>query len=122
MSGENKPAFQKEYERDQAKKLKTAKLFSVDEFIADADKLREAYVPELQCKVQYKKLTLNENSAVVSVEDATERNRKLLYLVLRKADPSVTEDKVGALGNDDATYILRAILADLDFLPKQRAA
>jgi len=116
---EKKP-FLKAYEKDLEKRTAAAKLFSVDEFILDADKLREVYVPEIDRKVKYKKLTLTENKELTKIKDVEDRTQKLLYKVLHKADPSTTEEKVGKLGNDVSGAIMRAILEDLNFLPKRR--
>jgi len=120
MSGEKteeekKPAFRRAYEKEQAEKLKTAQLFSVDDFISSATKTHEVYVPEIGGKVQYKIMDINETDEAAKLE-GRQRSRLMLYTFLHKADPSVTKEKIGKMSDPDATAVLNAILADIRFL------
>lgn len=100
----------------EAERRAAATLFNVDEFITDVAMMREVYVEEIDRRVQYKKLTLGENSEIVRIKNAEERGQKMLYLMLHKANPEVTEDQVTEIGGDVAAAILTAIVGDQAFL------
>ncbi len=91
------------------KREKIHMLFSIDDFIADAEKVREVEVPELGIIVRYKSLTNEDLFKVMKIEDDTERGIELLYLMLSKADPNVTREKLRKLSPMVTARILNAI-------------
>jgi len=106
-----------EYERAKAEK---AKLFSIDEVLADSSKIREAYVEELGVKVRYGVLTVGDLAEINKAETAEEKAVLMLYKMLEKADKNVTLDKVKALPLDVATAILTVISkSPLQRIPQQ---
>jgi len=88
---------------------KARRLFDIDQFIADADKTREVEVPELNIIVRYKPLTNEDLFKVMKIEDDTERGIELLYLMLSKADPKITREKLKKLNPLITAQILNAI-------------
>ena len=91
------------------KREEVRRLFNIDDFIADAEKVREVEVPELGIIVRYKSLTNEDLFKVMKIEDDTERGIELLYLMLSKADPNVTREKLRKLSPMVTARILNAI-------------
>ena len=85
------------------------RLFNIDDFIADAEKVREVEVPELGIIVRYKSLTNEDLFKVMKIEDDTERGIELLYLMLSKADTKITREKLKKLNPLVTAQILNAI-------------
>lgn len=100
----------------EAERRAAAELFNVDEFIADATMMHEVYVEEIDRRVQYKKLNLAENSELARIKDVRERGQKMLYMMLHKANPAITEDQISEISSDAATAVLTAIVGDRSFL------
>lgn len=94
------------YEQKQAEK---AKLFNIDDVLADSNKPREVYVEEINAKVRYGVLSIADLSEINKAETAEEKAVLMLYKMLAKADRNVTLDKVKALPLDVATAILTRI-------------
>ena len=106
-----------EYERAKAEK---ARLFSIDEILADSKKIREVYIEELNAKVHYGVLSIADLAEINKAETAEEKAVLMLYKMLAKADENVTLDKVKALPLDVATVILTRISqSPLLRIPKQ---
>ncbi|MHA1286257.1 MAG: hypothetical protein ACTSPB_02515 [Candidatus Thorarchaeota archaeon] len=110
--------YKKSIEEDKRRKAEAASAFDIDEFIADADIVREVYIEEIDRNVQYKKLTVKENAVLMKTKDVEKRGTKMLYLMLSKADSTITEEKIENLGSDVAGVILANILKDQSFLQK----
>lgn len=108
--------YEKSIAEDKRRKAEAAAMFDIDEFITDADIVRKVYVEKIDRNLQYKKLTVNENAGLVKIKDINERGTKMLYLMLNKADSSITEEKIAKLGNDVAATILETIVDDQSFL------
>lgn len=108
--------YKKGIEEDKRRKAEAASAFDIDEFIADADMIREAYIENIDRNIKYKKLTVKENASLVKLKDVEKRGIKMLHLMLSKVDPSITEEKIENLGNDVASVILATILGDQSFL------
>ena len=106
-----------EYERAKAEK---ARLFSIDEILADSKKIREVYIEELNAKVRYGVLSIADLAEINKAETAEEKAVLMLYKMLAKADEKVTLEKVRALPLDVATVILTRISqSPLLRIPKQ---
>lgn len=102
--------------KKEAERRAAAELFNIDEFIADVAMTREVYVEEIDRRVQFKKLTLAENSELVRIKNAEERGLKMLYLMLHKANSEVTEDSIQNIGSDVAAVVLTAVVGAKSFL------
>ena len=102
--------------RKEEERRAAADLFSIGEFIADAEMMREVYVKEIDRRVQYKKLNLGENSELAKIKDIELRGQKMLYMMLHKVDPEITEEQIIEISGDVAAAILTAIVGDQTFL------
>jgi hypothetical protein len=93
--------------------------------LGKTDQLFDVYVPLLDCKVQYGLIAMNE---VIEWEEANfnlgkegpradqvKAMRKLLYLMLRKADPDLTEETVGEFSPQVVTQILVGVSEQTPF-------
>lgn len=103
-------------ERKEEERRAATELFNIGDFIADAEMLREVYVEELDRRVQYKKLNVGENSEVAKIKDIELRGQKMLYMMLHKADPKITEKHIMEISSDVASALLSAIVGDQTFL------
>jgi len=56
--------------------------------------MREVYVKEIDRRVQYQKLNLGENSELAKIKDIELRGQKMLYMMLHKVDPEITEEQI----------------------------
>ena len=99
-----------------AEEAEAAALFDIDEFIIGAEKVREVYVREINRRVQYKKLTVAEGRELFKIADKDERSAQHLFLLLHKANPNITREKIDKLNDDEAAAILSAILREHIFL------
>lgn len=102
--------------RKEDERRAAADLFNIGEFIADAEMMREVYVKEIDRRVQYKKLNLGENSELAKIKDIELRGQKMLYMMLHKVDPEITEEQIIEISGDVAAAILTAIVGDQTFL------
>lgn len=108
--------YEKSIAEDKRRKAEAASMFDIDEFITDADVIREAYVEDIDRNIRYKKLTVKENASLLRVKDVEKRGTKILHLMLSKVDPTITEEKIEKLGSDVAGIILATILEEQGFL------
>jgi len=102
--------------RKEDERRAAADLFNIGEFIADAEMMREVYVKEIDRRVQYQKLNLGENSELAKIKDIELRGQKMLYMMLHKVDPEITEEQIIEISGDVAAAILTAIVGDQTFL------
>jgi len=103
-------------EEEERKRALAAKVFDIDEFIIDAEKTRETYVPEINRWVRWKKLLLGDEAEIRKIEDLEERGQERLYRLLSKVDPSITREKIKLMPSDAAYAILMRITAEPAFL------
>lgn len=85
------------------------KFFDVQEFLMDGERVHEAYVPEIDRVVRFKKLTIKETYELSQITERDKRAEKMLYIMLHKADPSITEEQISNLPGDVATVILNSL-------------
>jgi hypothetical protein len=97
----------KEYEQ---KRAEEAKAFNIDKVLADANKIYEVLVPELDCHVNYGPITMGDLVEINKAKTNEERAIRVLWLMLKKADPEVTLEKVQQLPLQTATAILKQIM------------
>jgi len=81
----------------------------IDEILADHDLVREAYVEELGCCVRFKKPNVIELKQLSEISDPFERAKRFVLILLSKADPEVTEEKIDRLPGDVVLAIARAL-------------
>lgn len=99
----------KALEEHEKRKERIRRLFNIDDFIVNVEKIREVEVPELNIVVRYKSLTNEDLFKVMKIKDDTERGIELLYLMLSKADPNVTREKLRKMNPMVTAQILNAI-------------
>jgi hypothetical protein len=99
-----------EYEEE---KRRIAKLFNVRELIAEAGEIREKYVPEINAVVRYGMLTMGDLAELEQAKTDMEKGTRVLWLMLRKADPELKLEDVEKLPVDVATAVLTAIAGPL---------
>ena len=98
------------------KEREQAKLFRIDEVLADASKIREEYIPELGYRVQYGLITLEDLEEISRQKTVRDKTYCILAKMLQKADPNVTIEKVKKLPFEQATLILNRLAPH--FLPQ----
>ena len=103
--------YKKKLEEQRQRKAEEARLFNIEEVLADSSKIREVYVEEIEAKVRYGPLTIGDLSDVLKGETDQERAILMLWKMLSKADEKITLEKVKALPIDVATAILTKITA-----------
>jgi len=104
--------YKKKLEAYEKKQLETAKTFDIDEAL-QGNKILYAFVPELDCQVRYKRLTMKDLADINKAKTDEERATLMLYKMLSKADKNVTLEKVQELPIETATAILNAITRPL---------
>lgn len=104
-----KQRLEKHEARQEAERRQKFKAFNIDEFVADADKLLEVEVPELEVTVKYKQLTNIDFLQAMKVKDDQEKGLEILYYLLSRADPNVTREKIKAMNPLKTARILAAI-------------
>ena len=104
--------YKKKLEAYEKKQLETAKTFDIDEAL-QGNKILYAFVPELDCQVRYKRLTMKDLADINKAKTDEERATLILYKMLSKADKNVTLEKVQELPIETATAILNAITRPL---------
>jgi hypothetical protein len=111
--------YAKKLQEFEKKAEEEAKLFNIDEFLADADKVIEKYVEGVGV-IRYKRLSFME---VVELsqkykDDQMRFSTALVAKMLSKADPRVTLEKFEKLPTSIAVKIMNALAEELktDFL------
>ena len=98
------------------KEREQAKLFRIDEVLADASKIREEYIPELGYRVQYGLITLEDLEEIDRQKTVRDKTYCILAKMLQKADPNVTIEKIKKLPFEQATLIINRLIPH--FLPQ----
>ena len=99
--------YKTKLEQYEKEKEKFAKVFDIDKVLEDAAQIKEAYIEELNMKVRYRPLTVDDLGDIMKAKTDEERAIIILYKMLHKADPKVTLEKVKALPIEIAAAILR---------------
>ena len=105
--------YKRKLEENEAKKREKAKLFSIDEILADSAKIYEAYVPELNAIVKYGKITIGDLEEIAKGKTDEEKAIRILWKMLQKADRDITLEKVKQLPLEVAAAILTRIAGPL---------
>ncbi len=94
---------------------------TLSEVLKGANKVYYVDVPELSCRLAYKKPSIQDYIELQNETDKTLYSVKLLYRMLRAADPSVTwEEFSEAIPFDVAVNIAARIIESAPFLLKRR--
>ena len=98
-------------EEHEKRKEKIRKQFNIDDFIRDAEEVREVEVDYggETLIIKYKSLRNKDNFELAKIEDDQKRSVKTLYIMLSRADPNVTEEKVENLN----PILTQRILAEI---------
>jgi len=98
------------------KEQKQARLFRIDDVLADASKIHEEYIPELGYKIQYGLITLGDLEEIDRQKTLRDKTYCILAKMLQKADPNVTVEKIKKLPFEHATLIINRLIPH--FLPQ----
>lgn len=82
---------------------------TVADLLSD-DEILTVYVPELDSKIDYKKIKVGDFFEVLKEKDTNERTIKLLHKMLAGADETLTLEQVKSLPFDMYVAILNCIL------------
>jgi len=105
--------FKRKLEEYEEQQKRVARLFDVKEVLAKASEIREVYVPELDRAVRYGALTLSDLAEVEKAQTDMEKGIRILWLMLRKADPELKLEDVQKLPVDVATALFNAVAGPL---------
>jgi len=105
--------FKQQLEKYEEEKKRIAKLFNVRELIAEAGEIREKYVPEINAVVRYGMLTMGDLAELEKAKTDMEKGTRVLWLMLRKADPELKLEDVAKLPVEVAAAVLTAIAGPL---------
>lgn len=106
-----------EYEAKEAEETaRVANLFNIDDFIKDAD---EVFTVETRLGlVRYKRLTLKDTFELPKIDNSREYAAYIVFLMLNKADPNVTFEKVCSLSSDVSAELFSVLAEKMVFLPR----
>ena len=108
--------FRKQYQE----LAKTAALKTIDQVLSESDRIFEVYVPFFDGKLRYGRLTLSEFISIMDLEEE-QYQRKALFLMLRKGDPEVTEEKIAKFEMEEIRQIFFYIVENTPFLFRTRS-
>jgi len=86
-----------------------AKFKTLTEILAEEDKPREVFVPDLNCKIKAYDLRFGDYPALAEEKDPFKLAIKVLLATWSRADSSVTEESLARLGLVKCTRILEAL-------------
>jgi translation elongation factor EF-Tu-like GTPase len=109
--------MKKKLEEHLEKEEEMIKDFDLDQAIKDSQNIREVTIEGLG-RVRYGLLTVGDLLALASVKDDTEVMINALTRMLKKANPSVTPDKVKQLPTGVFWKLVKALGREMIFLPE----
>lgn len=95
-------------EKERIKAEREARLRTIEDILTSETRERYVYVPELGCRIAFKKPTLAELKKITDATDPFERAKLFVYTLWSKADPAVTMEKLESLPADVVLAIARA--------------
>ena len=120
MSESNKPLIDPEAQKliNRAHKVKTDNLalFDIKEFQIDPNKIEQVEIPALKRIVKYKRLVIGDLFALTETKTRHEYSAKLIYIMLSKADPTVTFEQISNMPPDVASVIFDVLAEKIVFL------
>jgi hypothetical protein len=111
---QEKPAFVKAFEKDQTEEAKTMKTFKVSDFTAGVDEVKTEKIKGLGV-VKYKVLTARD-IAEIPEDVKGDQGLYLVYVMLHKADETVTFEEVGKLPVDVSGKLMETLVPKNVFL------
>lgn len=99
--------YKRKLELYEQKKAEDAKIISIDDILNAG--IKQVYIPELGGYIRYGPLTIGDLEDLGKAKSDDERATLILYKMLRKADDSITLEKVKQLPVNIATRILNEI-------------
>jgi len=112
MGEEEKKSKLEKRAEEEAKRLakaEEAKLKTLDELLSEDEGPREVFVPDLNCIVKVCPLRFRDYPNLAEEKDPYKLALKTLMLTLGRADPSITEEKLGDLTLVKASRIIEAL-------------
>lgn len=94
---------------------------NIIDIIKESNEVKEIYIPELDCNVKYKDLSLKQIIEISDIKNLQAQTAKHVYYILHNADSSITEDDL--LNTEGfgfkADAILGRISIERTFLPEK---
>ena len=106
--------------KSQDEQEKIQKLFNIDDFQINPDKTEEVYVKGLGL-IKYKQLTIADLFGFPEVNSKHEYTARLIWMMMSKADQTVTFEKIRNLPPDVASLIFDVLSAKIVFLPPEES-
>lgn len=94
------------------------KLFNIDDFQADADKVEEVPVEGVGI-VRFKRVVIADLFDLPEMKTRHEYTARLIYKMMSKADSNVTYEKICKLPPDVASRIFDVLAEKMVFLPQR---
>jgi len=96
-------------EAEKIEKAEEAKLKTLAELLSEEEGPREAYVPELGCKIKFYELRFGDYPAIAEEKDPFKLALKVLLATWGRADSTVTEENLMKLGLTKCVSIINAL-------------
>lgn len=96
-------------EAEKIEKAEEAKLKTLAELLSEEEGPREAYVPELKCKIKFYELRFGDYPAIAEEKDPFKLALKVLLATWGRADSTVTEENLMKLGLTKCVSIINAL-------------
>jgi hypothetical protein len=96
-------------EAEKIEKAEEAKLKTLAELLSEEEGPREAYVPELGCKIRFYDLRFGDYPAIAEEKDPFKLALKVLLATWGRADSTVTEENLMKLGLTKCVSIINAL-------------
>jgi len=112
MGEEEKKSKLEKRAEEEAKRLgkaEEAKLKTLAELLSEDEGPREAYVPELACKIKFYDLRFGDYPGIAEEKDPFKLALKVLLATWGRADSTVTEENLMKLGLTKCVSIINAL-------------
>jgi len=108
---EKKSKFEKRLEEEAKRLVKAeeAKLKTLAELLSEDEGPREAFVPDLGCKIKYYDLRFGDYPTIAEEKDPFKIALKVLLATWGRADSTVTEENLMKLGLTKCVSIINAL-------------
>jgi len=107
-----------EYTEKLLEKEKRATVKSFAQIFEEDQKAIVTYVPELDCNVTFKPLTVADQIEISQIKDEIKAGDEILFRMWSRGDPTVTREKFEKLSDWKKSAILAAMMRKIPFLPK----
>jgi hypothetical protein len=95
-------------DKERIRAEREARIRTIEDILVSETAVRYVYVPELNCRIPFRKPTLAELKKITDTADAFERAKIYVFTLWSKADPAVTMEKINQLPADVVLAIARA--------------